>query len=66
MDEEVPPGLRRKRKHEPKLHHRQQLAIAHQVIVSGEKQEDVGRDFRVSKQVVCQIVARVTKKPQHF
>ena len=66
LNEEVPPGLRRKRKYRPKLDRQQKLAIAHRVIVDGEKQEEVGRDFRASKQVVSEIVSKVTKNHQHF
>lgn len=60
----MPPGLRHRRRSTKPLSLEQKLDIAYRVIVSGELQIDLAKEFRVSQTVVSLLIRKVRKKPE--
>ena len=57
--EDAPQQLRKRIKNRPKLSNRDILAIAHKAIVSGDQQQAIAREYRISSARVSQLVNRV-------
>ena len=64
LPEEVPLGLKRRGRKPKTLGLNQKLEIVHRVLVGGESQSDLAKDFRVSQSLISNLVTKVRKKPE--
>ena len=64
LPEEVPLGLKRRGKKPKTIGLDQKLQILERVLIDGESQSDVAKDFRVSQPLVSNLITKVRKKPE--
>ena len=63
-NEEVPVPCRKKGSRRPVLTVSEKLAIVHKAVVEQLIYRDISKEFRVTVQTVCRIVAKAKKKPE--
>jgi len=64
--EKPSPACYKRVKHNPKISHSQIISVAHKVLVEGQFQKDVAREFRITPARVSQIVKKVSSNKSIF
>ena len=64
LPEEPPLGLKRRRRRAKPLDLDQKLRIVERVIIGGESQTDLAKDYRLSPAAVSNLITKVRKKPE--
>ena len=64
LPKEPPLGLKRRRRRAKPLDLDQKLRIVERVIIGGESQSDLAKDYRLSPAAVSNLITKVRKKPE--
>ena len=60
----TPPGLGRRRRRAGPLTLDEKLEVVHRILVDGEAQKDLAKEYRYSQAAISSLVCKVRKKPE--